>query len=125
MNSISFGDGKIRKRHHVRNKDTIKIGEISQNEDLQLDVEVPVNMRYKKFSSSNIKKSQQFQLDLSKKSVDVEKEIEKLHSQRKSGRVAEAEDEVKIESPPPVKKPVKSHQNSPKITNRNSYCDMF
>jgi hypothetical protein len=29
INSISFGDGKIRKRHHVRNEDTTKIGEIS------------------------------------------------------------------------------------------------
>ena len=45
--------------------------------------------------------------------MDVEKEIEKLHSQRKSGRVIEAEDEVKIESPPPLKKPVKSIVNSP------------
>ena len=40
----------------MRNEDTTKIGEISQNEDLQMDVEIPLNMRYKKFAPSNVKK---------------------------------------------------------------------
>lgn len=54
VNSISFGDGKIRKRHHSRNKDTIKIGEISLNEDILMDEELPMNKRYKKFSPKNV-----------------------------------------------------------------------
>ena len=64
---MGFGDGKTRVRHHTRCDETIRIGEISINEDLIiLDENVPIQQRYKIFGQKDFHFEQRFVQDMTK-----------------------------------------------------------
>ena len=69
LNSISFGDGKMRKRHHSRCSDSIRVGEISLNEEMMKtqDRAVPLHERIQYFTKTDLPDIQTFTYDTRKR----------------------------------------------------------
>ena len=79
LSSIGFGDGKVRHRHHSRQHESIRVGEISLDEDLkQKDQIIPINKRIKKFGREDLPKKQRFEYNLADydQNNDIQEEVE-------------------------------------------------